>query len=614
MKKTLRVLHVDDSELDLALLTRHLNKAGYNLHSLRVVSGEEMKRALYGREWDLILCDYSLPNFNALSALAILRELNLDVPFIIISGTIGDDLAVEAMKAGANDYLMKDNLACLVPTIERQMREAKNRRARREAEVQVRLHATALEAAANAIVITDNEGKVNWVNPAFTELTGYGLEEVLGKSLRFLKSGKHDTQFYKELWDTVLSGRVWHGELINRRKDGSLYFEEQTITPVKNGAGEITNFIAIKQDVTKHKRSDQERARLTAELESERQRLNDIISNVPGIVWETWVEPDPASHRTNFITNYVETMLGYSAEDWLSKPSGWLSVIHPDDRERAEKKAEADWEAGRDGIDEFRFIAKDGRIVWVEARYAIVRDEEGRPIGRRGVTLDITERKQAEERLRESEDRNRDLIEHSHDLICTHDLTGRILSVNQMAVKVLGYDQETLLTKNIRDILFSGFRDQFDNYIKELKEKGVATGVMSVQTRSGERRVWEYTNTLRTEGVAKPVVRGVAHDITEQMRAERALRKSESELRTLFAAMTDVILELNSEGRYLKVAPTNPSLLYKPTEELLGKRIDEVFPKEQADFFVSRDRAVLESGKLLDIPEEPIRTRHKGTR
>src|SRR5437588_3422696 len=125
MNRTLRVLHVEDSERDMALLTRHLARAGYDLHSERVETPAALKAALGAREWDVILCDYSLPHFNALGALALLKETGLDVPFIIISGTIGEETAVEAMRAGAHDYLMKDNLARLVPAIERGMEEAK---------------------------------------------------------------------------------------------------------------------------------------------------------------------------------------------------------------------------------------------------------------------------------------------------------------------------------------------------------------------------------------------------------------------------------------------------------------------------------------------------------
>ena len=125
---------------------------------------------------------------------------------------------------------------------------------RKGAEARLHLLSEALQSAANAIVITDRGGAVIWANPAFTKLTGYDVEEVLGKKPSFLKSGAHDQAFYQDLWQTVLAGRMWSAEMINRHKDGSLYTEENTITPVRSDKGEITHFIAVKQDITERKR------------------------------------------------------------------------------------------------------------------------------------------------------------------------------------------------------------------------------------------------------------------------------------------------------------------------------------------------------------------------
>lgn len=130
---------------------------------------------------------------------------------------------------------------------------------RRQAEAQLRLQGVALEAAANGILITDGEGQVLWVNAAFTRMTGYAPEDIVGRTPRLLRSGVHDQAFYQALWQAIRSGRVWRGELVNRRRDGSLYAEEQTITPVRDEQGRVTHFIGIKQDVTE--RRDLERLR-----------------------------------------------------------------------------------------------------------------------------------------------------------------------------------------------------------------------------------------------------------------------------------------------------------------------------------------------------------------
>jgi len=134
------------------------------------------------------------------------------------------------------------------------------------AQAQMHLQSAALEAAANAIVITERSGRIIWVNPAFSKLTGYSSQEALGQTPRLLKSGMHDQMFYQNLWHTILSGTTWSGEMINRHKDGTYYTEEQSITSVKNRDGKISHFIAIKQDVTERKQVEQAlRARDVAE-------------------------------------------------------------------------------------------------------------------------------------------------------------------------------------------------------------------------------------------------------------------------------------------------------------------------------------------------------------
>jgi len=129
-------------------------------------------------------------------------------------------------------------------------------RKRAEAE-HVRL-VTAIEQSAEAVLMTNTEGEIQYVNPAFTRITGYSRDEVLGQNPRILKSGKQDPAFYQQLWATILKGEIWHGELINRRKDGSLYSEQMSIAPVRSAGGEVTYFIATKQDVTEHKKLEQQ--------------------------------------------------------------------------------------------------------------------------------------------------------------------------------------------------------------------------------------------------------------------------------------------------------------------------------------------------------------------
>ena len=146
---------------------------------------------------------------------------------------------------------------------------------------------------------------------------------------------------------------------------------------------------------TERRRAEEDRSRLGSELEVHRRRIEDLVAQVPGVVWEAWGRPDAANQKINFVSSHVEKMVGYSEQEWLSQPNFWLSIVHPDDQERAAHEAAAIFASGKGGSSRFRWMHKDGREVWVEAQSIVVSDETG-PIGMRGVTLDITPAVQAE--------------------------------------------------------------------------------------------------------------------------------------------------------------------------------------------------------------------------
>ncbi|MEP7293345.1 MAG: response regulator, partial [Chloroflexota bacterium] len=184
---SLHILLVEDNDDDALLLNYELQRAGYNITLERVQNALEFTSVLKSKTWDVILYDYSLPSFNAPAALKLVQELKLDIPFIIVSGTVGEDTAVAAMKAGAHDFFAKDKLKLLMPAIEREMREAEDRRKRRWAEQQ--LHKSeerfskAFMASPVGIGIITLDGRFLDVNEQFLTLTAYTLDEILGQTL-----------------------------------------------------------------------------------------------------------------------------------------------------------------------------------------------------------------------------------------------------------------------------------------------------------------------------------------------------------------------------------------------------------------------------------------------
>ena len=274
-----------------------------------------------------------------------------------------------------------------LPSLVRAVLERSEQRPAPDREELLRLQAAALDAAASAIVITDREGRITWVNPAFTGLTGYGLEEVLGHTPRLLKSGRHDPSFYRDLWETILSGRVWQGELINRRKDGRLYREEQIITPVRDGQGAITHFIGIKQDIT-------ERHQAAEALRESEKRFRELAELLPQIVFE-------ADERgvVTFANRHAFEAFGVTREDFAQGLDIFQMVV-PEEREQALQDLQRVLRGESLNGTEYTALRKDGTTFRI-ALYSAPIFREQTTIKLRAMAVDITERKRAEQSLTE---------------------------------------------------------------------------------------------------------------------------------------------------------------------------------------------------------------------
>jgi len=218
-------------------------------------------------------------------------------------------------------------------------------------------------------------------------------------------------------------------------------------------------------------------------------------------------------------------------------------------------------------------LHKQGHEFPVEISLSPLGTEEGVLVS--SAIRDISERKRAERALRDSEDRCRDLVEHSHDLLCTHDLEGNLLSTNPAPTRILGYEVAELLKMSMRDLIAPEYRQQFDAYLDRIRAVGMDKGVMAVMTRTGERRIWEYNNTLRTEGVPSPIVRGMAHDITDRVRAEKSSRL----FRMLVDQSNDAIEVVDPETlRFIDINGRACIDLGYTREELLSMRVFDIDP------------------------------------
>ncbi len=389
LRGLLRVLIVEDSEDDLHLILRELRRGGYDPVYRCVDNFKDMSHALEQEKWDIVISDFEMPSFSGLAALALLRSMKLDLPFIVVSGAVDEEKIIEVMRAHASDYIMKGNLSRLNSAIERELREVRKRVAHRRTVEDLRKLSLAVEQSPATVLITDPNGIIEYVNPKFTELTGYLSHEAIGLTPGILNSGKQPKEFYRELWDTILAGNTWRGEFHNRKKNGDYYWENATISPIIDDCGNTTHFIAVKEDIT---------ARKTVEeslVESE-SRYRTLFEELKDAVFER-----SAEGRFLDINPAGVKLFGYaSRQEMMALDFASDIYVRPEDLYAFEAEIER---AGF--VQDFETIMKrkDGTEITTNATATAVRDSSGKVTGYRVILRDMSKLKALEHQFIEAQ-------------------------------------------------------------------------------------------------------------------------------------------------------------------------------------------------------------------
>jgi len=581
-RSDVRILVVDDDPEVLRATARLLEKEGYAVN--RADDGEEALRSVEADHPALLLLDRSLPGIDGLEVCRRIKQdpALADIFVVIISGKKTESAdRVEGLRTGADDYiarpvdapelaarveanvrivLLNRSLRVQAAKLKKNVEAAQQANAaslnlmedavkaqsqletanqalrseiaeREQAEKALRLNTSALAAAANAIVITDRNGTVVWANPAFTAMTGYTLAEAVGKNLRELvKSGEHERAFYQQMWETILAGGVWRGELVNRRKDGSVYPEEMTITPVRDSAGAITHFIAIKQDITVPKLADEA-------MRTNKARLSDAMKLAHLGAWDL----DVASDRFTFDELFYE-MLRTTAdrEGGYSMPSARYieRFVHPDDRSLVTAGIRRSAEVpDTDSIRELkhRAIFGDGEIGYLAVRFRILKDAQGRTSKVYGVNQDITKEHASFARISEQAE----IINQAPVSIIITDLVGRVIYCNPASARIYGFKKPEEMTDLLpEDIFDSATAGVFAAALAATIRSGTWIGDVSFHARDGRQVTTSYHMSLILDEAGKPKARlSIAVDITEKRQfEEQALRTQRVENLGMLAA------------------------------------------------------------------------------
>ncbi len=387
MNPPLKVLLVEDSETDARLLVRELRQGGRAVEAERVQDPESMRAALSQARFEIVICDWSMPRFSAREALRVLREVGEDLPLIIVSGTIGEESAADAMREGARDYVLKDNLRRLVPAIERELREHEERKARRRADEALRLQESRfralIEKSEDAISLTSREGKTLYMSPAAMRIFGLEGDEQLGKPALDLVHSEDQARVEELLGDLMGSpGKSVQGQYRIVGRGGAVRWVESSTTSLLEEpavAAILSNF----RDITERKKAD-------AALRVSEKRLRRLSESGFMVISHTKLSGEILE-----VNDAATSLLGYTREELIAGGIRWDDLTPPEWKP-AEERARQQLRASGVAAWEKELYRKDGSRVPVLAGAALVEADGGL-----GLAVDLTALKRAEGELRE---------------------------------------------------------------------------------------------------------------------------------------------------------------------------------------------------------------------
>lgn len=383
MVSILKILIVEDLPSDAHFLKHQIKKSGIQFIDQVVEDEVNYVKALRDFNPDIILSDYSMPTFDGMKALLIRAELAPSTPFILVTGSVNEETAVKAMKAGADDYILKDHITKIGLAIRQVLDKWETIRLKKIAERQLKILSRAIEQNPATIIITDIKGNIEYVNPKFTRLTGYSPEEVIGKNPRLLKSGNKSPEEYRRLWETIQSGGEWHGEFENVNKSGEVYFESAIISPISDNDGNITHFLAVKEDVTEKKMIDKKVKLLAHSLESISECVT-VTDNNDLIIYA----------NDSFNTTY-----GYEENEVIGKHR---NIMLPPESIRIEEMPVLVESKPGHWRGEMINQRRDGSFFPVFLSTSEIKDEKEKPFAHVTVGVDITEMVRARAELMEA--------------------------------------------------------------------------------------------------------------------------------------------------------------------------------------------------------------------
>ena len=583
--KHLRALIVEDSPSDAELLCISLREQGYDLDA-RIVSTEHDFSAALDNKPEIIFADYRLPAFDGLRALQILRGRGLDTPFILVSGTIGDELAVAVMQAGADDFVPKDKLFRLDIALKRTLEIVKTRKNLQHVQAEAGRLAAIVESSNDAIISRGLEKTILSWNAAAERLFGWSKQEAIGQPITIIvPPGDHGK--VGPVIQQLLNGQpVDAVECQRLHKDGRRIDISLTLSAIKNPEGVATGIALIYRDITQKKQLD-------AALRQSEERFRAAFEQAGVGMALRGIEPRHS--RWLRVNQKLCDILGYTADELLQLTS--IDVTPPEDRAEAidynEKLMRGEID---DHSREKRYLRKDGSLVWAQISLTAVRNSEGQPTHAISAIQDISDRKRAELALVQSEHFLKSTIDALTEHLCVLDETGTIIAINRAwrdfaKANGLADDKAGLGTNYLAACSTPGSTPDSDGCsfaagIRTVMEGRQDEFSLEYPCHAPDRNRWFLARVVRFQQ-ADPMRFVVTHaEITERKKAEIAHHASEAQTRAILEAEPECVKLVAADGSPIEINHAGLTMLEADSIEEVRRHglLNFVMPEYRGKF------------------------------
>ncbi len=564
---------LEDSKLDAELIKDELTKQKFDFTSELVETEKDFITAIHNFKPDIILSDYSLPQFTGFEALKIAQKIIPNIPFIIITGSLSEETAADSIKKGAWDYVLKENLLRLIPAIENAIKLKVEKNKNKLAEEKIRRLSKVVETTPEAVVIADLQGKIEYVNQGLLTLGDFEDDSlIIGKSIFMFSNEEGIKQLNEIIIPTILSKGKWIGEVSVKRKDNSIFPTEMICSLILDAEGKPKNLLSQYHDITNRKqtekelRESEEKFRVISESAIDSIFIKDINSK--------YIHVNPA----------MEKLFGLPASYLIGKTD-----IELFGEEAGNYLIEQDKKVFKKGIliDEHKKTVR-GELHSFHTIKVTIKNSEGKVIGLCGIARDTTEKKKAEENLRESEKQLQTLIDNMPDFVCFKDRDSHWLKANEAAIRIFQLDGIDYRGKNDSELaeFNSKLRGSFltckESDAKVWKENDIIHAEETIPDSEGSARIYDVTKVpvSHSDGKRKGIVI-IGHDITERKQAEQInLRLAE-----IIRNTSDGVILTNLEG---KIHYINPAF-----EKMSGYKRDELLNKDPANMMVTKNTTAI---------------------